>query len=67
MAEMSESRRDTRPEPMPRNAVGASPLEESRLVMMRRVKRMTMEERIALLDRLCREGTRIALQATRIK
>lgn len=45
----------------------ALPIDESRLTMMRDVKRMSLEKRIALLDQLCREGTRIAIRARRIK
>lgn len=45
----------------------ALPIDESRLAMMRRVKQMSVEERIALLDRLCLEGTRIATGARRLK
>jgi hypothetical protein len=33
------------------------PLDESRLLMMRRVKRMTVEERLALFERLSRRVT----------
>jgi hypothetical protein len=41
--------------------------DESRLAMMRRVKRLPVAERIALLDRLCREQTRIAIRARRVR
>jgi hypothetical protein len=41
--------------------------DDARLAMMRRVKRMPVAERIALLDRLCREGTRIAMSARRVR
>jgi hypothetical protein len=37
------------------------PVDEARLAMMRRVK--PVAERIALLDRICREQTRIAMTA----
>jgi hypothetical protein len=33
------------------------PMDESRLLMMRRVKRMTVEERLALFERLSRRVT----------
>jgi hypothetical protein len=62
---------DTRPidngERPARDAAAALPLDDSRLAMMRRVKRMPLAERIALLDRLCREGTRIASRARRVR
>jgi hypothetical protein len=45
----------------------ALPVDESRLAMMRRVRRMPVAERIALLDRLCREQTRIATRARRVR
>ena len=35
----------------------AEEMEESRLLMMRRVKRMSIEERLALFDRLSRRVT----------
>jgi hypothetical protein len=41
--------------------------DEARLAAMRRIKQMPVAERIALLDRLCREGTRIALSARRVR
>jgi hypothetical protein len=43
------------------------PVDESRLAMMRRVKRLPVAERIALLDRICREQTRIAMTARRLR
>ena len=54
-------------EPVGQDRIPALPIDESRLAMMRRVKRMPLEQRIALLDRLCREGTRIASRARRIR
>jgi hypothetical protein len=50
-----------------RERAPALPVDESRLAMMRRVKRMPVAERIALLDRVCREGTRIATRARRVR
>lgn len=41
-------------------------MEESRLLMMRRVKQMSVEERLALFDRLSRRVT-WARSATRIR
>jgi hypothetical protein len=41
-------------------------MEESRLLMMRRVQRMSVEERLALFDRLSRRVT-WAWSATRIR
>jgi hypothetical protein len=35
--------------------------------MMRRVKRLAVAERIALHDRICREQTRIAMTARRLR
>jgi len=45
----------------------ARPIDESRLAMMRRVKRLSVAERIGLLDRMCREQTQIALRARRVR
>jgi hypothetical protein len=51
-----------------RGAQGSStPVDESRLAMMRRVKRLPVAERIALLDRICREQTQIAMTARRLR
>jgi hypothetical protein len=52
MQETEPSRSSDREEPRPRLAI-----DESRLLMMRRVKRMTVEERLALFDRLSRRVT----------
>lgn len=62
MVSMSDRRADERAE-----AVPAPPGDEARLASMRRVKQMPVGERIALLDRLCREGTQIALSARRVR
>jgi hypothetical protein len=62
MVQMSDRRADERPE-----AVDPPAADEARLASMRRVKQMPVAERIALLDRLCREGTRIALTARRVR
>lgn len=56
-----------RPDKAARDAIPALPIDEARLAMMRRVKRLSTAERIALLDRMCREGTQIATRARRIK
>jgi hypothetical protein len=51
-----------------RNARGSGiRVDESRLAMMRRVKRLPVAERIALLDRICREQTHIAMTARRLR
>jgi len=55
------------PDKAVRDAIPALPIDEARLAMMQRVKRLSIAERIALLDRLCREGTQIATRARRIK
>jgi hypothetical protein len=62
MVQMSDRRADQRS-----GAVPAPAADEARLASMRRVKQMPVAERIALLDRLCREGTRIALSARRVR
>ena len=69
MNEVTDVRDTSSRAPASQAAASASalPIDESRLTMMRRVKRMPLEERIALLDRLCLEGTRIATRARRIK
>jgi hypothetical protein len=67
MSEMTDQRDTSSRAPASQAAESALPIDESRLTTMRRVKRMPLEERIALLDRLCLEGTRIATRARRIK
>lgn len=57
----------TEPGRAERDRAPAPAVDESRLAMMRRVKRMPVAERIALLDQLCREGTRIAATARRVR
>lgn len=54
-------------EPAAENGIGALPIDGSRLAMMRRIKRLPVAERIALLDRICREQTRIAIGAHRVQ
>ena len=58
MVQMSDRSADKGPAPL---------ADEARLASMRRVKQMPVAERIALLDRLCREGTQIALTARRVR
>lgn len=67
MNEMTDARETSSRPPAGQAAASALPIDASRLATMRRVKRMPLEQRIALLDRLCREGTRIAIRANRIK
>jgi hypothetical protein len=67
MNDVADTRRSDGGERPAREAASALPLDESRLAMMARVKRMPVAERIALLDRMCREGTRIATRARRIR
>ena len=67
MNEVTDVRDTSSRAPASQAAPSALPIDASRLTMMRRVKRMPLEERIALLDRLCLEGTRIATRARRIK
>ncbi|MDQ3588162.1 MAG: hypothetical protein M3350_03280 [Actinomycetota bacterium] len=60
------------PEPTSRGQVAQDgapvlPQDGSRLAMMRRIKRLPVAERIALLDRMCREQTRLATRARRIR
>ena len=54
-------------DPPARDRAAALPIDETRLAMMRRVRRLTVAERIALLDQICREGTRIATGARRVR
>jgi len=54
---VSEGREPSSPEQ------AALPIDGSRLAIMRSVKRLEITERIALLDRVCREQTRIAIGA----
>jgi len=49
------------------DSIPALPVDESRLAMMRRVKRLPVAERIALLDRMCREQTQLAIGARRVR
>lgn len=67
MDDVTDMRDTSSREPVSQDRISALPIDESRLAMMRRVKRMPLEQRIALLDRLCREGTRIATRARRIR
>ncbi|HZI92426.1 MAG TPA: hypothetical protein VFD31_12490 [Thermoleophilaceae bacterium] len=46
---------------------GIPAIDESRLAMMRRIKRLPVAERLALLDRMCREQTRIAIGTNRLR
>lgn len=55
------------PDKAGRDGIPALPIDEARLAMMRRVKRLPVAERIALLDRMCREQTRIATGARRLR
>lgn len=43
-------------EPASEDRIPALPIEESRLAMMRRVKRMTVEQRLDLFDALSRDA-----------
>ncbi len=54
-------------EPVSTDGIAALPIDESRLAMMRRMRRLPVEERIVLLDRMCREQTRIAVGAHRVR
>lgn len=47
--------------------IAVLPIDESRLAMMRRIKRLPVAERIRLLDRMCREQTQIAVRARRVR
>ena len=67
MDHVTDMRDTSSREPVGQDQIPALPIDESRLAMMRRVKRMPLEQRIALLDRLCREGTRNASRARRIR
>ena len=55
MLPMAEARHDRSSED-PRKGFPAPPIDESRLAVMRRVKRMTLEERLDLLDALSRDA-----------
>ena len=61
MVQMSDRRADERPDPGP-----APPIDEARLASMRRVKRMTIEQRIDLFERLVRDAA-WASTARRVK
>ncbi|MDQ3646987.1 MAG: hypothetical protein M3433_00085 [Actinomycetota bacterium] len=67
MIDVTEMRHSASDEKAARDGVPALPIDESRLAMMRRVKRMSLAERIDLLDRMCREQTQIAVGARRIR
>lgn len=54
-------------EPAVEDGIPALPIDESRLAMMRRIKRLPVAERLALLDRMCREQTRIAIGTNRLR
>lgn len=67
MVDMTDVRHTTSPQDAAREGVAALPIDAARLAMMRRVKGLPVAERIALLDRMCREQTRIAIGARRIR
>jgi hypothetical protein len=57
---------------LPQNRIDAAarpglPKDESRLMMMRRVKQMTVEERLALFERLSRDAAWVRSSAKRIR
>lgn len=66
MTSMDERREDATSEATAQPFDAERELDDARLAMMRDVKRMPLEERLALLDRLCREGTQIAIHARRL-
>lgn len=67
MDEMTDVHHTDDREQTARDGIPAPPLDESRLAMMRRVKGLPVAERIALLDRMCRELTQIAIGARRVR
>ncbi len=67
MDTVNDVRRSASPERAARDASPELSTDESRLAMMRRVKRLPVAERIALLDRMCREQTRLAIGARRVR
>jgi hypothetical protein len=67
MADVTEMPESAGGEHAARDEVPALAIDESRLAMMRRVKRLSVAERIDLLDRLCREQAQIAIGARRIR
>ncbi len=56
MTSMKDRRRDARTEPTAHPSAAASELDASRLAMLRDVKRMSIEERLDLFERLQRDA-----------
>ncbi len=66
MPDMTEPRHAATPARAPRDGISAQPRDESRLAMMRRVKRMTVEQRLDLFEQLSRDAA-WALGAKRVR
>ena len=67
MEAVDDLRRSVNTERAALNTTPGSSIDDSRLAMMRRVKRLPSAERIALLDRVCREHTQIAVGARKVR
>lgn len=66
MHTVDDLRRSVSPERTARDAPPGPSIDESRLAIMRRVKRLPVAERIALLDQMCREHTHVAVGARKV-
>jgi hypothetical protein len=67
MHDMAEMREGDSREAAAGEGIPVLPIDDSRLTMMRRIKALPVAERIGLLDRMCREQTRIAVRARRVR
>ncbi len=66
MDTVDDRRRSAKSERAARAATPGTSIDESRLAIMRRIKRLPLDERIALLDRMCREHTQIAVGVRKV-
>ena len=67
MNDVTDTRQPSSDGEVGQDGVPAVPVDESRLAMMQRIKRLSVADRIALLDRMCREQTRLATRARRVR
>lgn len=67
MHDVTDARENDGREPAAGEKSTARPIDESRRAMMRRIKALSVAERIGLLDRICREQTQIAIRARRVR
>jgi hypothetical protein len=67
MIEVSDSQQSSSTRRLDEPSDSALSADESRQAMLIRVSRLPVAERLELLDRLCREQTRLAIGARRVR